>query len=62
MQGGLCRVAGSLSGSWHRTQNKGSRGNRQEGMDMSDYQGKLSGPRDWLDGCRESPRTGSGHR
>lgn len=58
----MCRVIRSSSGSWHRAQNKGSSSNRQEETDVSDYQGRLSGPRSWLDIFRESPRKGIGNR
>lgn len=62
-EGILCSVqgAGSPSGSWHKAQSKDSGVNKQEGIDMSDYQGRLSGPRGCLDVRRESPRKDRGY-
>lgn len=60
----VCSVQGGWgpSGSWHTAQSKGSSGNRQEGVDVSEYQGRLSGPKGCLNVCRESPRKGKGYR
>lgn len=52
--------AWSPSRSWHRTQNKGSSGNRQEGMYVSNYQGAIVSTYSWLGVCRESLRKGRG--